>query len=218
MTQIDSPIRGDGLAGDSSWREVHHVSGCDAVFSPAVNVLVWRRTLAPDLAALVEQGIHPGESWREIVALGEDERMRPTAAVERLPPTWRREIAMLAELLCMLTGGTGIGIRWEIARKATCPRFHFDRTTLRLVSTYRGQGTQWVDERDVERPACAGIPRQERWPDLVRKEACIRGAREGDVVLLKGDLWPGNAGRAAVHRSPPVDPGPGRLLLTLDIV
>lgn len=38
------------------------------------------------------------------------------------------------------------------------------------------------------------------------------------LALLKGEIWPDNAGHGLVHRSPQPGPGGKRLLLTLDIV
>lgn len=39
----------------------------------------------------------------------------------------------------------------------------------------------------------------------------------GDVAIMKGDSWDGNAGAGLVHRSPDVPYGEQRLLLTLDV-
>jgi len=38
----------------------------------------------------------------------------------------------------------------------------------------------------------------------------------GDVALLKGEHWEGNEGAGLVHRSPMVEAGQQRVLLTLD--
>jgi len=210
--------RRDLWTSSCSWREVREISGCEWIFSPTINLVVWRRPLDPELGLLVAQGQHPGESWQVILPMTADERMQPTPAIAQLPAPWFREIAVLAELLCSLTGGSQLGLRWQIADKAMCPRFHSDRTTLRLVCTYRGAGTEWLDEQDVDRQA-AGQPRARgAWPSLERPGATIQGAAIGEVVLLKGDAWPGNRARGAVHRSPPVAPGSSRLLLTLDVL
>ena len=47
-------------------------------------------------------------------------------------------------------------------------------------------------------------------------KSCKSG--ECDVVLMKGERWPGNAGRAIVHRSPDVDGDAGewRLCVRVD--
>ena len=44
----------------------------------------------------------------------------------------------------------------------------------------------------------------------------ILAADEGELVLLKGEAWPDNGGRGAVHRSPAVSDATPRLVLTLD--
>jgi len=50
---------------------------------------------------------------------------------------------------------------------------------------------------------------------IARSPRAIRRASAFDVVLLKGDSWPGMDGRGAVHRSPPITAiGAKRLVLT----
>jgi hypothetical protein len=52
---------------------------------------------------------------------------------------------------------------------------------------------------------------------IVRRGSGIRCSGPGDVVLLKGELFDGNRGRGAVHRSPPIEAtGERRIVLTLD--
>lgn len=52
---------------------------------------------------------------------------------------------------------------------------------------------------------------------VLRDGATMQRAEPGSVVLLKGHSWPGNEGRGAIHRSPPIEKvGERRLLLKLD--
>jgi hypothetical protein len=45
----------------------------------------------------------------------------------------------------------------------------------------------------------------------------VRCANTGDVLVLKGELWPNNRGRGAIHRSPPIEgTGSRRLVLIID--
>ena len=44
----------------------------------------------------------------------------------------------------------------------------------------------------------------------------IQQLDSGDVALLKGEKWHGNEGFGLIHRSPYLDPGERRLILTLD--
>lgn len=44
----------------------------------------------------------------------------------------------------------------------------------------------------------------------------IQKIGSGEVALLKGEKWHGNEGFGLIHRSPHLDPGERRLILTLD--
>jgi hypothetical protein len=99
-----------------------------------------------------------------------------------------------------------------------CPRFHVDRVTLRVVSTYQGRGTELVAHEHVDRRylghAARGAADEES--GLLRVPGCVCVARPFDIVLLKGEAWPDNAGRGAVHRSPAASAEAPRLVMTLD--
>jgi hypothetical protein len=113
----------------------------------------------------------------------------------------------------------GLGLRLRTLDKAMCPRFHTDKVPVRMVCTYGGPGTEWLPEPALNRGklghgAC-GKPDKES--GLILDPAAIRSMPAFAVGLMKGELWEGNAGRGAVHRSPrPTPEQPRRLLLTLD--
>jgi hypothetical protein len=94
-----------------------------------------------------------------------------------------------------------------------CRRYHVDRTHLRLLCTYRGPGTEWLTNDQVERLAQAsGAPNEEiiRFGEPSQFEPFWVG-------ILKGDAFPGNARHGLVHRSPPIKgSGQTRVLFCLD--
>ena len=120
---------------------------------------------------------------------------------------------MLGDLL----DAPSIGLRLEVIRQAMCPRLHVDRVGIRMLCTYRGAGTEWVEERDVDRrflgAGAGGLP--DDASGLLRAGYRIESIPPYTVALLKGTLWQGNAGRGIVHRSPAV-PYPPRVLVALD--
>jgi hypothetical protein len=105
-----------------------------------------------------------------------------------------------------------------VTRKDDCRKFHVDWVGLRLIITYVGPGTEWVPNDSVHRPAL-----QASWRSLaainrriVPDPRRVMVAAAGDVLLLKGESYPGNAGFGAVHRSPPIaESGRVRLLFKL---
>lgn len=103
-----------------------------------------------------------------------------------------------------LTASPSIEIRLEIITGNSCWKFHSDYVELRLITTYLGSGTQWIDDQDP------GHMTNEPSPEAI-KELGI-----GDIGLFKGRL---GKGRPAIHRSPPIDgTGEKRLLLVLNPV
>lgn len=118
-----------------------------------------------------------------------------------------QDFAFLAELYADLLGCPSLGVRLERLDQAMCPRWHRDQTGIRLLCTYRGPGTEWLDGRHLDRlnlhePAVQSCP----------ASGC---AGPFDIILLKGTAWPGNASRGAIHRSPVPDIG-ARYLIAID--
>ena len=184
------------------------------IFEPHVNVALLARSLPPELAPDV--AVFVGTRAPNIVQ---------TVAANEASSEWlstelsemgelRADAARWIEVMADLTGASRIGVRLTRADTAMCPRFHVDFVGLRLVTTYSGPGTEFLDGAEVlrqESPRPGGAPNLE-----VRSRDAIQAAGVGDVVLLKGEGWPGNEGRGAVHRSPFTTASHPRLLLTLD--
>ncbi|MFK8008025.1 MAG: DUF1826 domain-containing protein [Saprospiraceae bacterium] len=93
-----------------------------------------------------------------------------------------------------------------------CRKFHTDINDLRLLCTYIGPGTLWLpDDAIDEKALIRGRGNQE----IVKDEKQIQQVNTGDVVILKGGLYP-NA-NPILHRSPTIEEtGEMRLLLRID--
>ena len=97
-------------------------------------------------------------------------------------------------------------------RTNMCRKFHTDINSLRLLCTYVGPGTLWLPDEVVNQSAFLKRGNHEK---VVLDEAHIQQAGTGDVLLLKGALYPGS--KAIVHRSPTIeDQNESRLLLRID--
>ena len=93
-----------------------------------------------------------------------------------------------------------------------CRRFHTDVNDLRLLCTYMGPGTLWLLDEAINHKAFqAGGDNQE----IVTDEALIQQVGTGDVVILKGALYPD--ANPILHRSPAIEENRDqRLLLRID--
>ncbi|PLK25234.1 DUF1826 domain-containing protein [Porphyrobacter sp. TH134] len=112
------------------------------------------------------------------------------------------DAARLAALFCAALDLAKLELRLEVVRTDSCRKFHADYVTARLITTYVGEGTDWLDEDDAARVAAGAAP--------VR----VRRLRAFDVGLFKGKLA---TETPAIHRSPPIaGTGAARLLLVLN--
>lgn len=181
------------------------------VLRPEVNLAIWHRALPGSiprgLATLLRQA--PFCLTAEAA---------PEAAVDAIaaslpapvPTDLLLDIQQLALVFAGLIGRPTLAIRLEAITGKACHRWHADAVGLRLLTTYRGPGTEWLalgGGRDTARGLDAAAP------------AAVRAALPiGAFGILKGEAFPGNTGWGCIHRSPP-GAGPGakaRLLLCLD--
>lgn len=117
------------------------------------------------------------------------------------------DVRTLAGLYRRVSGADEIVLRVEAIGTDACRRFHADNVRLRLVTTYRGPGTQWLSPRRFPR-----LPEDGRVP-----AAAIRQFGRGTVAVLRGsrNATPGRPG--LLHRSPPISgTGVTRLFLAID--
>jgi hypothetical protein len=211
----------NAAARDDDLRLVDEISGFAAIFEPAVRIVVWRRARDEERAGSAAAAVRRTFLGRRFVfRCGPDAATAVRAAIpEPELQAVRDDVLTLGEALAELTGLTEIGVRLERADGAMCPRFHTDRVPARIVTTYCGPGTETVAPEDVEMSLLGPAGRGRADEDgLLRPGARIRRAASGDVVLMKGETWPGRHAVGAIHRSPQTTAADPRLVLTLDLV
>ena len=130
-----------------------------------------------------------------------------------------KDVASLTALYCDLFELERVGLRLRILDHAMCPKFHVDSVTCRLVCTYGGVGTEWLEEAYVDRrklgSGSGGLC--DEISGLILDTNAIQSIPAYAIGLLKGSCWEGNEQHGAVHRPPQLtNNSPKRLLLTLD--
>jgi hypothetical protein len=112
------------------------------------------------------------------------------------------DVAAVAARFCTSMALARFELRLEVVRTDSCRKFHADYVSARLITTYAGEGTDWLDDADAARVAAGQEPRR------------INRMNAFDVGLFKGKLA---TDRPAIHRSPPIaQTGAARLLLVLN--
>jgi hypothetical protein len=191
-----------------TWRRVPELADLVEIFDPGLQVCSWQREIDTAIGTYLS-GLHQAGELQVI------ETLSPTAQprFESLPAGLGRvslmdDLALLREVVCELLGCSEVGLRLARVGHAMCPGWHLDRVGIRLVCTYQGCGTEWLDNQRVER--------RDLHSGRMGEGAVIQ-AVPGEIVLLKGALWQGNGAFGAVHRSPELAPDdPLRTLVTLD--
>lgn len=118
-----------------------------------------------------------------------------------------QDAVFLARIFEELTGASRLRLRLETVVDDACRCFHPDNVRFRLVTTYRGPGTEWISPRDAtSTPSGAEV-----------LGAKIRRLDRGHVAIMRGSRAATADLPALLHRSPPIaGSGVTRLFLAID--
>lgn len=220
MTDVARPM--PALTSDpfvSSHVETERQDVLSHIKSPEINLSLWRRSALPDVVnevSILEASALP-DIRSETSPVTFDDDISALMRGKGLDPEdfehWRRDLRLLADLYFELCEDRAVTLRLETSDQARCPRFHVDRTHLRLLCTYRGQSTEWLSHSQTDRQAqMSGAPNE----DIIRF-GLPSNFGLFTVGIMKGDAYPGSSGFGLVHRSPPVaGPDRTRVLFCLD--
>lgn len=193
------------------------------IFKPEHNLAIWQRRLPDSLTQGIEQTLQQGLSVKialQVTPQNVWQELRSELAQWSCGDELSANISELAEMYSILFEAQTLGIRLTTLNSAMCPRFHVDRVGCRLVSAFYGPGSEWLADEDVDRRHLG--PRDSKIDDisagLYQDHRQVQQLDTGDVVLLKGSNWEGNEHNAIVHRSPAIQAGQTRLLLTIDYI
>ncbi|ALO45395.1 DUF1826 domain-containing protein [Pseudohongiella spirulinae] len=196
-------------------RQTNTPAGLSAIYSEGINLAEWQRPSATAVRGFASELVRHKPNFSLCQILPADVDAEALAAL--IPDTnktlkhariaFLQDIRLLCDMYACLFDLQQIGLRMTVLNRAMCPKFHVDQVVCRLICTYFGAGTEWLPESAVNR---AG-------PEL-QMATDIQCINEGHVALLKGEKWPGNAGRGIVHRSPAASASRPRLVMTLDSV
>lgn len=193
------------------------------IYQDDINIAIWQRHLTRSLIQAADHMLDTNPSL-QISTIVTSQNVYATVndalGAMEVAVALSEHITQLVDMFCCLFDLKHVGLRLTSLEHAMCPRFHVDSVSCRLVTTYRGIATQWLPHHLVDRSKL-GAGNQDK-PDersgLFEKITDIQQLGQGDVGLLKGELWHGNEGAGLVHRSPDLSDGKRRLLLTLDII
>ena len=188
--------------------------------SPHRNLVILERTLSPELLHFLS--LLQKETQVPVI--------QETIPVHRLKRTLKNYLQQFQELdirgyqqliediyqlawqFSELVQRPNVKIYFAKIENSMCRLFHTDANELRLLCTYWGAGTQWVDNNNIRPHFGNPSSNAERIKDLSK----VLSVRTGDVAILKGALHNDLETNPLMHRSPPLEKNQCRLLLRLD--
>lgn len=220
VTMLTEPFVTGGATANAEIARAETLADLTRIFAPGVNLCYCPQAPDPLLAAYL--ATHAGR-MRAGVRVAQAV-MRPWQAQDwpAAPGRDRLEerVNFLIALYADLIGCPAVGLRVEVLARAMCPRFHTDRTGVRLLCTLRGPGTEWLARRCADRSrlgtGSGGLDDAES--GLILDPSGIGQVPTGAIALLKGTLWPGGNG-GIIHRSPALPEAIApRVVLALDAI
>lgn len=192
------------------------------ILEPAVNLYCWERSLPGSLQSYLQQMLTaaPRPIKQALHRPGLEEDLRQARATWATLDSNAGAAAFWADVhqLCAdfmeLAGASEATLHLRLINHNACTKFHIDGYRLRLLSTYLGQGTEWLPEEAVNR-AALGTTNQR----IVRDPDGVQQLQAGQVAILKGEAaFAERRTRGIVHRSPQVaGTGEQRLVLRIDL-
>ena len=186
--------------------------GLAAINKPEIELVIWRRALPLCLQTWLERLdasslpevrvlVQPSDLRRAVEPKLDDFGMPPGDMLDLL----LRDIDDLVAAFARITRSDLVDVRLERVSHDACWKFHRDCVEARLLTTYRGPATEWVQPIHAERAL-----REHK-----RFKGPLERLRIHDVAIFKGSC--AGAGSGIVHRSPPIaGTGQTRLLLCLN--
>ena len=178
----------------------------DQILNENVNLYCWERTLAPAVheyvsnilssdAKPIQLSLSKADMSHQLENVKINWDQHSTSNSQAF---WEDITGLVSDFLDFSDTQRGT-MHLKIIDNNACAKFHTDGYPLRLLTTYIGQGTEWLPEDSVNRSSLGTSNDQ-----IVKNTTKIQRMKQGDVGILKGEL-PGNKKkkfRGIVHRSP----------------
>ena len=193
------------------------------IYQEEINIAIWKRELIPNIS----------HSAKFVLTKNPNLKLSVTASPKNVSKILEEAIGIeddaialiidvkdIVDIFCCLFDVNQVGLRLVSLNHAMCPRFHVDNVPCRLLTTYCGNGTEWLNHDCVNREKLG--PRSNGVPDdrsgLFKNNSDIQELCVGEIALLKGESWAGNESAGLVHRSPGLKTNESRLLLSVDFI
>lgn len=208
------------LQSTSNFRISENMSVLDEILETGINVVSWERKPILDITTYLKDPLWKSFNEWEMYLKGPQMLPHLIEDLKKHLPVYGEEknpliedIEILIKKSFSLEPHNPLHIQFSKVENGMCRLFHVDHLRLRLLCSYRGDGTQWLENTNVNRKGLGKGCNHK----IIKDAMEIRTAKAYDVIFLKGEKFPRNEKNGVVHRSPPLhSPDKWRLLLKID--
>jgi hypothetical protein len=202
--------------------EVEDWSKAQCIFQKEINLVIMKSVVSPELQAECQRLLENSSGDTHWI----NSKISATASALDVEPALShlsRDYPNLAQIVIhiyqqyhRLDPSFAKKIELQSLFGDQCRVFHVDKVRLRLLTSFWGPGTEWLSEDNLMRQGL-GSGHNER---ICRDQQRVRQLKTAEIGLLKGELFPHNAGHGLVHRSPKQSHlrQQGRVVLKIDSV
>ncbi len=193
----------------------------DKINESDVNLFCWKRSMEAEvsdfLVKVIDRQPKPIQFHSNLEELGDNIELAKQkwtwSDLEPLDLFWEDLKMLISDFLTFSEHKSGT-IHLKVIDNNACTKFHTDGYTLRLFTTYYGEGTEWLPEKAVNRSGLGKTNEQ-----IVKDPSQIQQMEAFEVGILKGEVPNShNRTKGIVHRSPEiVGTGEKRIILRIDI-
>lgn len=123
-----------------------------------------------------------------------------------------QDIRFISELFKNILKSQNLKIQLSVVNKVQCPKFHVDFVKLRLLCTYTGHGSHYLENENVNRNEL-GLGVNSKVP---KSSDQVKEVSKFAVSILKGEAFKNNQGKGVVHRSPLIEENQKRVILKIE--
>lgn len=205
---------------DRAQELVESIDQLDRILLQTCNIAVWKRSASPAPQAIQElvdssfhglQFVYDRTQPIDLIGAYFDEHLDLKS-----PDAFHlcSDLMDIAKKFISLCSDQAIGIRLERVTNDNCKAFHVDFLSLRLICTYHGAATEWLENSNANR---AGLGKNRNDLVCINPDE-IKKFKTNWVGIFKGENYEGNTGNAVVHRSPQISDlkKSDRILLRMD--
>lgn len=202
---------------------VDSLGGLARIKEDSLNLVILKRKPDPEIVSYIDST--DPDNWDDLEVVLSRGEMSVLDQLESILPESAHlsgrqalvaDIKKLMNTYFEISSETSAKVSLSFIDSNMCRLFHVDHVGLRLLCTYHGHATEWLEEDNADR---SGLRRGCN-SMVIKDDRKIRQLNVFDVGLLIGEAYPGNKGRGVIHRSPSVEgkSQSWRVLLKIDSV